>query len=155
MWLLLVYGTKVTTKVLPRVSFQVAVPGFSRIPTEAWVCSQLPFPSGPGSHRRTCAISPGWTIRLKGPTVQSPAGEMSWWKPEEILHQEQNNSQLAEWPVDRRQLERTEPTWIPASTVAVSQRRVNEQQELEWLTKRGCRISVLENSPGQDQSNWI
>lgn len=74
MWLLLVYGTKVTTKVLWRVSFVVAVRGFSRIPTEAWLCSQFLFPIGPGSHRRTCAVSPGWTIRLKGPTVQSPAG---------------------------------------------------------------------------------
>lgn len=87
MWLL-INGTKETTKVLPRLSgcctrFQAILPEARQ--AGAW----LPWEWCWQPQKDLC--------RIKGPTAQSTAGGMSWWKLDEVLHQEQNNSQLAEW----------------------------------------------------------
>lgn len=174
MWLLLVNGTKVTTKVLPRVSFQVAAPGVSSNPYQGLSLQPAPLPSrlgggccrsGAGSHRRTCAVSHGWTIRLQGPTVQSPAGVvaggMSWWKLDAVLHREQNSSQLAECPGHGRQLERTGSTWMPASTEwillqCLYHRKAESVSIKNWngWPQRLQNLCSCRHSPGQGLSNW-
>lgn len=79
-------------KKLPKCSpdSQVAVPGSKQSFLRPGRLGRGYHGNGAGSPRRTCAGS-------KGPTAQSTAGGMSWWKLDEVLHQEQNNSQLAEW----------------------------------------------------------
>lgn len=153
MWLLLVTGRyQGNYQSAPQSLLSGCCTRFQAIPAEARACSQLPFPgrlgraycgSGAGSPGRTCAVSPGWTIRIKGPKAQSTAGVvaggMSWWKPDEVLHQEQNNSQLAGCPVDGRQLERTGSTWIPASI---------EWILLQHLCHRGGDSMSIENWNG-------
>lgn len=154
MWLFPpVNSSKVTTEVLPRVSFQVVVAGFSSNPCWSLSLQSAPLPwqaglfyhgSGAGRHRRTWAVSRGGTI--KEPMVQSPAGGMSWWKLDEILHQG-TEQLLAGWEAAWKNRIHLDLCihWVGSVAVPVSQtRRISEHQELEWLPNTAAGSLFLE-----------